>query len=341
MVLHSTCFDRHALLYALLTDGFIKLVDSSTFGSKMPRANWEFIGNCILPIAPPVAQQAIVDFLNHKTDQIDTLIRKKEELIEKLQEKRSALIARTVTRGLPPDAAKAAGLNPHPKMKNSGIEWLGEIPEHWEVLKTKWIIISRCDGPFGSALKTEHYSTEGVRVIRLQNIRFAAFDDADKAYIDVDYYKQLGDHSVFKGDLLVAGLGDENHSVGRACVAPEDLGPAMVKADCFRFRLDNLRADSTYLALQFSSAASALGGALATGTTRSRMNLSQTSDRIVALPPLPEQTAIANYLDRETTKIDQMIEKVKAAIEKLREYRSALITAAVTGKIDVRNYTGD
>src|ERR1700719_2704924 len=122
-------------------------------------------------------------------------------------------------------------------MKDSGIEWLGGIPDHWEVLKTKWITISRCDGPFGSGLKTEHYSTEGVRVIRLQNIRFAAFDDADKAYIDMEYYKQLGDHTVFSGDLIVAGLGDEKHSVGRACVAPEFLGAAMVKADCFRFRL--------------------------------------------------------------------------------------------------------
>jgi type I restriction enzyme, S subunit len=86
MVLHSTYLDRHALLYALLTDGFIKLVDSSTFGSKMPRANWDFIGNCILPIAPPVEQQAIVGFLNRDRQEKRNLQRENEIAINVLME---------------------------------------------------------------------------------------------------------------------------------------------------------------------------------------------------------------------------------------------------------------
>ena len=267
---------------------------------------------------------------------MDQLIAKKRELIERLKEKRTALISRTVTRGLPADAAAETGLPVNPPLKPSGLDWLGDIPGYWEVCRLKRVTLSRCDGPFGSGLKSEHYCDDGVRVIRLQNIRFAQFDDRDAAFIEPEYYKELGDHSVLPGDLLIAGLGDENHPVGRACVAPSNLGPAMVKADCFRFRLNPKRATSSYVALQLSTTANALAGALATGTTRGRMNLSATEDREIALPPLPEQAAIAAYLDVETAKLDALVVQVEEAVERLQEYRTALITAAVTGKIDVR-----
>ena len=114
LVLKSADLDRRLLLYSLLCDGFIKLVDSSTYGSKMPRASWEFVGDCVVPIAPPNEQRTIADFLDRETAKIDTLVAKKRTLIERLKEKRTALISRTVIRGLPPDAARAAGLDPHP-----------------------------------------------------------------------------------------------------------------------------------------------------------------------------------------------------------------------------------
>ena len=84
---------------------------------------------------PPDEQRAIADFLDRETAKIDMLVAKKRTLIERLKEKRTALISRTVTRGLPPDAARAAGLDPHPKLKPSGIDWLGDVPEHWEVTR--------------------------------------------------------------------------------------------------------------------------------------------------------------------------------------------------------------
>ena len=98
----------------------------------MPRASWDFIGSCALPVPPIEEQGAIADFLDRETAKIYTLMSKKRTLIERLKEKRTALISRTVTRGLPPDAARAAGLDPHPKLKPSGIDWLGDVPEHWE-----------------------------------------------------------------------------------------------------------------------------------------------------------------------------------------------------------------
>jgi type I restriction enzyme S subunit len=282
-----------------------------------------------LRIALPsvIAQQQIAAYLDWKTAQIEALIARKQELLDKLNEERIAIIAQAVTKGL----------NPAAPMRDSGIPWLGQVPRHWQVKKLSRVTASRCDGPFGSGLKSEHYTDEGVRVVRLQNIEFAIFDDVDKAYIDPAYYRELGDHDVYPGDLLVAGLGDTNNPVGRACRAPDNLGPAMVKADCFRYRLESDKADSQFMAYQMSVTAMALSGALASGVTRPRMNLSLTSARIFAFPPADEQITIAKYLDAESEKFQRMTEKVNAAIARLTEYRTALITAATTGKIDVRS----
>ena len=305
--------------------------------ATLPILDQDGIGDLSIALPNLNEQHAIADFLDRRTGEIDTLVAKKRTLIERLNEKRAALISRTVTRGLPPDAACAAGLDPHPSLEPSGIDWLGDVPEHWELAKLSRVTVSRCDGPFGSGLKSEHYTEgKGIRVVRLQNIRFAEFDDRDIAFIEPEYYRELGDHDVFDGDVLIAGLGDENNPVGRACVAPPALGPAMVKADCFRFRVDRGKVDAAYVALQLSATAYGLAGALASGTTRSRMNLSATATRVIAIPPLIEQISIVRFLTHVTAEIDSLITKLEAAIERLHEYRAALITGAVTGKVDVR-----
>lgn len=276
---------------------------------------------------PPVSEQrAIAVFLDRETARIDALVAKKERLIELLQEKRTALITRAVTRGLDPNVP----------MKDSGVEWLGEIPRHWTCLSLSRITRSRCDGPFGSGLKSDHYVPEGIRVVRLQNIGSVEFLDQDQVFLDEEYARSLGDHSVAAEDLLIAGLGDEAHPVGRACVAPSGIEPAMVKADCFRFRVDRDRVLPRFLAYQLSATARAEAGYSATGATRARMNLTATASRKVALPDLEEQRSISAYLESETAKLDALVAKVREAIEHLKELRTALISAAVTGKIDVR-----
>jgi type I restriction enzyme, S subunit len=171
-------------------------------------------------------------------------------------------------------------------------------------------------------------------VVRLQNIGWAKFADADKAYIDQAHARELGDHSVVADDLLIAGLGDEGHPVGRACVAPVDIGPAMVKADCFRFRLDRRRLIPHFAAYQLSAAASAAAGSLSTGSTRSRINLTATAGRKIALPPINEQETINALLDRETEKIDVLVAKKERLIGLLQERRAALIARAATKGLD-------
>jgi type I restriction enzyme S subunit len=223
---------------------------------------------------------------------------------------------------------------PYSAYKDSGVEWLGEIPAHWVALALSRVTLSRCDGPFGSGLKSEHYSWDGVRVIRLQNIGSTEFVDTDRAFIAEDYASGLGDHSVIAGDLLVAGLGDEGHPVGRACVAPTGIVPAIVKADCFRFRTNRRRVIPQFAAYQLSATAFATAGSLATGATRSRMNLTTTASRKLALPSPDEQRAIAAFLDRETARIDALVAKKERLIELLQEQRTALITRVVTRGLD-------
>lgn len=281
----------------------------------------------VLPSVPIEEQAAIADFLDRETAKIDALVAEQQRLIELLKEKRQAIISHAVTKGLNPDVA----------MKPSGIEWLGDVPAHWKLISLGRITIARCDGPFGSGLKSEHYTNSGVRVVRLQNIKSRLFDGTDVAYIDANYYEsQLSGHDVLPGDVLIAGLGDDRNTVGRACVAPSDIGPAMVKADCFRFRLDTAMAFADFVASVLSVSAPADAGVLSSGSTRSRIPLSIMSSRRIPLPPLNEQREIASFIDNETRVFDRLVSEAQKAIDLLQERRTALISAAVTGQIDVR-----
>ncbi len=211
------------------------------------------------------------------------------------------------------------------------MEWLGQVPAHWTLTSLRRVSNEWCDGPFGSGLKSTHYVDAGVRVIRLQNIRAYGFDDSDAAFIEEAYYRTaLGDHDVVAGDLLLAGLGDENNTVGRACVAPVDIEPALVKADCFRFRLDSGVVLPHFAALQLTAGAAFDAGILSSGSTRSRIPLSVMASRALVLPTLEEQRAIASFLDRETAKIDALAAEQERLIALLKLKRQAVISHAVT-----------
>jgi type I restriction enzyme S subunit len=273
-------------------------------------------------------QQAIADFLDRKTAKIDDLVAEQERLIALIEEKRLAVISHAVTKGL----------DPRSPMKDSGVEWMGRVPQAWAETALKRVAIAMCDGPFGSGLKSDHYVASGVRVVRLQNIKVNEFAASDAAYVDEEYFRtELGRHEVTAGDLLVAGLGDDRHAVGRACVAPPEIGPAMVKADCFRFRLDRAVALPRFVAMQLSAGAEFDAGRMSTGSTRSRIPLSVMGTRPLLLPSVPEQQAIMAFLDGDETRFNAMKAEATRNIGFLKERRSALISAAVTGKIDVHS----
>ncbi|WP_290594894.1 restriction endonuclease subunit S [Arenimonas sp. SCN 70-307] len=294
------------------------------YGAKL--LNQFLIREAIFPLPPKPEQRLIADFLDREAAKIDALIDEQERLLALLAEKRQAVISHAVTKGLNPDAP----------MKDSGVAWMGQIPAHWRVAPLARVSRERCDGPFGSGIKSSHYTDQGALVVRLQNIRAGRFRMGEPVYLDQEYFEsELKGHAVLNGDVLVAGLGDDNNLLGRACVAPANLGPALVKADCFRFRLlDDMCPE--FIAHQLCAGAAFDAGQLATGTTRSRIPLSAMAGRMVAFPPMDEQKAIKVHIAGLLKKSDDLCCMAEAAIALLRERRAALIATTVTGQVDVR-----
>ena len=220
-------------------------------------------------------------------------------------------------------------------MRNSGIEWAAKVPSDWAIGMLGRYVIEMCDGPFGSSLKSSHYSDHGARVIRLQNIGSGAFIDAGKAYIDLAYFELLRRHEAKSGDLIIAGLGDANNPLGRACLVPSHLGAAMVKADCFRVRLDE-RELLPGFAMYFlnSLAARAEVSNVSKGATRDRINLGAVSRIRICVPSLAQQLEIVAFLDREMAEADALIEKYERLVELIEEKRIAMIAKAVTMGFD-------
>ena len=153
------------------------------------------------------------------------------------------------------------------------------------------------DGPFGSKLKSEHYSDSGARVIRLNNVDLLEFNDQDKAFVSLEYYKELKGYEVKSGDIIIAGLGDDRIPMGRACLVPEGIGPAVNKADCFCIRTSKQLSDRYLVHYLNSNEGLRQAKSLAQGTTRKRLNLANIRRFEIPERPLAEQQEIAAELD--------------------------------------------
>ena len=279
----------------------------------------EKFGALRVPLPPQKEQRVIAEFLDRETAKIDTLMAKKQTLIERLKEKRTALISRTVTRGLPPDAASDVGLDPHPKFKTSGIEWLGEVPEHWYLKRLK-MSVRLADK------KVEVDEENPAPYIGLENIESWT---GRLLHIVLDVVP-TGTSNAFKsGDTLFGKL---RPYLAKAC-NPEFDGLSSTELLVMKgIDLDR----RTLLYSLLSDGFIKLVDSSTYGSKMPRASWGFIGNCIMPIAPSDEQRAIADFLDRETAKIDQMVAKVETAIERLQEYRTALITAAVTGKIDVR-----
>ncbi|MBP8202607.1 MAG: restriction endonuclease subunit S [Pseudomonas sp.] len=325
LVLRGKTYDRKFLLYQLLSHGFINLVDSSTYGSKMPRASWDFIGVCELPLPSFDEQQTIARFLDAKTAQIDALVIQKRQLITKLKEKRSALIARTVTSGLPPEATKAAGLEPNLEMKDSGVEWLGAIPGHWDIEKFSrevHIAEGQVDPeiePFASMfLIAPNHIESGTG-------RLLALETAAEQFAESGKYLCPADAVVYS---------KIRPALRKVVIAPEQC---LCSADMYPLTCKNKLLNPYLYWLLLSDQFSAWSVLEADRVAMPKINRETLNELRLPIPPQYEQLKIVEYLQTETAKVDRMLAKGDAAISSLTEYRQALITSAVTGKIDVRN----
>jgi len=277
-----------------------------------------------IPIPRPHEQQAIATFLDRETSRIDELIAKKERQIELLQEKRSALISHAVTKGLDPNL----------KMKDSGVEWLGEIPEHWEVKKVKNVVLKIGSGktPKGGS---EVYVDSGIMLIRSQNVHFDGLRLDDIAFIEPEIDAEMANTRVIPGDTLLNITGA---SLGRCCIMPanHDLANVNQHVCIVRPRKDIIDPHFLYFTMCSHPLQSQIF-ANENGTSREGLNFEQVSNLLIPFPPgIIEQQAIIGKVITNIQKMDINIAKVNRSIDLLREYRTALISAAVTGKIDLR-----
>ena len=281
-------------------------------------------------------QRAIAEFLDRETGRVDRLVAKKRELIERLKEKRTALISRTVTRGLPPAAARAAGLPDNPPLKPSGLDWLGDIPKHWEVDATSTSLSHLDYGPF----EPDHYPGK---------VRPFVLRECGNINGEVDARQRISVRtempSAFlrsKTEICVRSI--ETLSHGDVAQWSGYVGGRSKSSFCRTAccaRRSTTRSIRRFHRISAMRSSSALEH-VARGSSARCINMSNrhlTGVCQFARPPLPEQAAIAAYLDEETAKLDALVGKVEEAVERLQEYRTALITAAVTGKIDVRKVT--
>ena len=315
-------FDARFLLYLTFSDHFRRTGTASMYGAGgQKRVPDDFIRDFRHPIPSRCEQHPISDFLDRETARIDALVARKERLIDLLQEKRIARITHAVTRGLVPDVP----------MMESGVAQLGDIPAHWEVKRLGYVTrIGNGSTPNRNAVR---YWLDGTYPwLTSAKINERVIEAADQ-FVTEAALRECHLPSVPAGSVLVAITG-EGQTRGRAALLRIDSTISQHLAFITPQRSDVYSAflvrllEARYQWLRDESSGS--------GSTRGALTCEFLKSLRCAFPPREEQREIAKLLDRETTKIDALIAKVREAIEHLNEFRTALISAAVTGKIDVR-----
>ena len=284
-------------------------------------------------ILPPLPeQQAIASFLDTKTKPIDDIIAKREKQIELLEEMKSAIISRAVTKGL----------NPEAQMKDSGIEWIKTKPHSWETRRIKNVITLLTDydanGSFADIAKNvkvnvgEPYAWM-VRATDLANKRYGIVDDNN--YCNKETFDFLSKSSLEAGDILIAKRGD----IGKSYAVPKCDCPMTLAPNTYLLKTNKKVISNRFFHYFFMSDYGKKQLSINNkSTTIGAIYKDDVKNLKILLPPMDEQQAIASYLDTETSKIDIRIAKRRKQIELLQEYKQTLITAAVTGKIDVREH---
>jgi len=306
-------YNKH-LQKLMLSHGFINLIDSSTYGSKMPRANPDFIGNQIIPIPPLPEQTRIAQFLDRKTAQLGQAIAQKERLIELLKERRQILIHNAVTRGLNPDV----------KMKDSGVEWIGMVPEHWEVKRSKFIFDQIQTGTTPSTANPNFFDGD-IDWYNPKDLNNEILREAEKKVTKIAIERK--EVRPFTGDsILVVGIGG---TTGKTSY--------MLKNGTFNQQITGLHSKKNINKYYFHLLRILSSVMLNTAnyTTLPILNNEFFKSFILPEPPRKEQNVIFEYIEIISSKIDTAIACKQAEIEKLKEYKATLINSSVTGKIKV------
>ncbi len=312
------------LKWFLLSTGFTAWATVESDRVAMPKINREKLNE--LPIAVPLRseQTAIAAFLDRETAKIDALVDEQRRLIELLKEKRQAVISHAVTKGLDPTAP----------MKDSGVEWLGEVPAHWEVKPLRYAISKIESGVSVNAIDTPAETGE-LAVLKTSSVYTGNFDPTENKAVVLAEYDRVA-CPVRAGTLILSRM-NTPELVGAAGLVHKDEPDIFLPDRLWQIHFSTLDAAFVHYWTQTDSYRGQIKSACA-GTSSSMQNIAQDQLKSfwVAYPPVAEQTEIVGFLNRRTSNSDALRLEAESAVALLQERRAALISAAVTGKIDVR-----
>ncbi|MES3008909.1 MAG: restriction endonuclease subunit S [Pseudomonadota bacterium] len=312
---------RDFVVYLFSSEGYFKHTSNLARGTTMQRISRGLLGNIRVCSPQYSEQRAIAAFLDHEAAKIDTLIEKQQKLIQLLKEKRQAVISHAVTKGL----------NPNAKMRDSGVEWLGEVPEHWIHISLKF---------YAQVIDCKHVTAEFLD----DGVPLASIGEVKEKYINLQSAKMTSEK--FYLELIGGGrdprIGDiiysRNATVGEAALVGEDTPRFAMGQDVCLIRFGNNIDPEFMLQVLKSNLISQQLELAMVGSTFKRINVDSIRSFLIALPPLEEQQEISVEICIRLTKHDRVIEYAESAIKLMQERRTALISAAVTGKIDVRDW---
>lgn len=327
----EVCFDRYYLY--LFQMGYRNKIFYAFGQGSSQLGRWRFpteqFNSFEFP-SPPIQEQiSIAAFLDRETVKIDALITEQQRLIALLAEKRQAIISHAVTKGLNPDVP----------MKDSGIEWMGEVPEHWQVKRLKHIKAltpnAFVDGPFGSNLKGEHFIDDGdVYVIESNFATQGKLDLTELKTISFEHFSSIQRSETKSGDIIIAKIGA---LFGRASILPRIDKKAVVSGNSLKLTVNDDICSTQWAYWQlFNLKACGEIDLLVNGSAQPALSLGAMNNLVFLLPSLKEQSTVIAFLEREIAKLDTLTTEAQRAIILLQERRTALISEAVTGKIDVR-----
>lgn len=303
------------LFYVTSSKLFVDAVNLETFGSKMPRADWEIVGHQPLPLPPIETQKKIVAFLDEKTAQIDGLIEKKRALLDRLAEKRQALITQAVTKGL----------NPSAPMKDSGIDWLGKVPEHWGVLPIRRVAKKVGTGRTPSTNEGDYFSEREIDWYTPGDFGGRLELGVSQRFLTLDAISENAASLYPAGTLMLVGIGATLGKVG-VTTKPSSANQ-QINAIQFLYEQSARYFANVLVAFRDEVRMSS------NGNTLGILNQDGTKSLVVPVPPQEEQTGIVNFLAQGEESDEAITSKVTASIAALEEYRAALISSAITGKL--------
>ncbi len=311
--------DRNYLLYLMLSKGFTDDVNSSTYGAKMPRVSSDYIMTMRCGIPPFPEQQSIAAYLDAATVKIDKAIAQQQEMIDLLNERKQIIINQAVTKGLNPDVS----------MKDSGMEWIGQIPEHWEICKLKYLFRRIADGTHFSPSTVE----EGYPYITASDVRGIGIDYANAKKISSEDYKKLVATGcrASNGDILLVKDGATTGRVGLKiddveCVTLSSVAMLTPKeTQNTHYLMYMMMSDAMQKQILLSMA----------GAAMPRITLIKLNNFLAVKPPIDEQIKIVKYVKSKIDPLNRSIRLSEQQIVLLQERKQIIINEVVTGKVRV------